>query len=162
MVRVEFIPLPEFPQGFLMENYDHYRLEDDGRFYLERDLVLNHDIVERIPDVDSSVAHDGSIYTRLSPHYIVRRQDVRQDIREIYQKAVDRIQSIEFDTQPVRFMNQLHQLSKQPIELDGFTFVIKFYLSDEGDYVELRIANQISDTCVVGFITVAKVYDQRG
>jgi hypothetical protein len=157
MVRLEFIPLPEFPHGFVMETYHQYLLEDDGNYYHHLE-ALDPTIVEQIPDVGSSVAHQGYIYTRQSKNHITGRMDYRREIQEIYQKAWDRIQSVQFEDQPVRFMHQLQHLSEQPIEMDGYTFVIRFNISE--DHVELRVANRLSETCIVGFITVAKVYDE--
>jgi hypothetical protein len=161
MVRIEYIPLPEFPEGFLMETYDRFILEADGNYYHEGD-TLNPEIVEQVPDLRSSVAHEGYIYTRWEPNYITRRLDVRREMQEIYQKAVNLIHSVQFDDQPVRFYNQLHQLTKRRFMVDEYEFQLILSPDDDDGLIEIGVGYYDSDYELVGFRTVAKVYDQRG
>lgn len=165
MVRLEFIPLREYPDGKTFES-DH-----DEKFYYDETTdqykqrlnkeVLDQSIIDQLIDSYSEYVIDGWVYTK-HDGWIERRPDRTPLLPTIYEKAKEMIDHIFTNTElkPTQLVVVLHRLGKKPFQIEE---IHQFFYIKTGvlrfDHVDLCVSYFTGDNEIATVFKICEIYD---
>jgi hypothetical protein len=162
MVRLEYVPIREYPEGKTFESDHDEKFHYDGDQYKQRlnKVVLDQSIVDQLIDRYIEYLIDGWVYTR-HDGWIERKPDRTPLLPIIYDKAKGMIQEAFSRTElkPTELVVALHRLGKKPFQVDGLHtyFYIKSGVlrSDHVDLCVIYYTGDVKDT----ILKICKIYD---
>lgn len=155
MVRLEFFPIPDHPEGvtFDSDQEDEFRLRDMQYGCLKTCEILAPSIVRQLVEEYHGYPIGEYVYSKRGDRCIVRQVDRRSWLPALYEKAKERIQETFGSTEltPVRIIQAIETIKYKEIQVEGCPqyFYIRPHVNREAVYLTVMYYNSSDDRQMV-------------